>query len=365
LTWLRLIDYCPLVTIVFRRAPDERKENAMEIRRASVWMLTIALGVCQLGASGGGAGALAKGGVWAMATAMPEPRQESAVGVLGNMIYVIGGYGADGVPSTLVQVFDAAANKWQQAAPMPEGLHHHGVAAADGKIYVVGGFTGVFAKRVPIASVWQYDPAADRWDKRAPLPTVRGALAIAVLDGKIYALGGERFSAAKPGTYEPVADAAVYDPKTDAWEILPPLRYRRDHLHAGAIGGRVYAVAGRDRPDYTLRRIEEYNPATRAWTERALMPTGRSGGTAAVVNNRIYVFGGEGNAENTSMGTFNQVEFYDPARDTWTDLAPMPLPRHAFGAAVVGNRIYLPGGSIVQGGRAPGTTPIMDTFEPN
>jgi len=32
---------------------------------------------------------------------------------------------------------------------------------------------------------------------------------------------------------------------------------------------------------------------------------------------------------------------------------------------VVGNKIYLPGGSIVQGGRAPGTTAIMDTFEPN
>jgi hypothetical protein len=31
----------------------------------------------------------------------------------------------------------------------------------------------------------------------------------------------------------------------------------------------------------------------------------------------------------------------------------------------VGKRIYLPGGSIVQGGRAPGTMAIVDAFEPN
>jgi N-acetylneuraminic acid mutarotase len=335
----------------------------MKIRQRTFFLLAAALGLCQMGA--GAPGALPKGGAWSLAGAMPEPRQEAGITALGNMLYVIGGYGADQVPSTLVQVYDATANKWRQIAPIPEAMHHHGVAAVEGKIYVVGGFTGTFGKRNPIASVWQYDPAADRWQKRAPLTAPRGALAVAVLDGRIYAMGGERFSAGGAQPYEPVADAAVYDPKIDAWEMLPPMRHRRDHLAAGAIGGRVYAVGGRDRPDYTLQHIEEYNPATRAWTARAPMPTGRSGGTAAVVNNRLYVFGGEGNADNTSLGTFNQVEFYDPARDAWTELAPMPLPRHAIGAGVVGNRIYLPGGSIVQGGRAPGTTPIMDVFEPN
>jgi hypothetical protein len=41
-------------------------------------------------------------------------------------------------------------------------------------------------------------------------------------------------------------------------------------------------------------------------------------------------------------------------------------PRHAFGAAVVGKKIYLPEGSIAQSGRGvPGTTAITDTVEPN
>lgn len=330
------------------------------------YLLAAALGLCQMAASaGGGAGALPKGGKWELAVAMPEPRQEGSLAAIGNMIYQIGGYGPEGVASTLVQLYDADAKKWKQAAPMPEGLHHIGVAAVDGKIYVVGGFTKSFRDRGPVDSVWQYDPATDRWERRAPLPTPRGALAVAVLDGKIYAMGGERFSAAgSKEKYEPVADVAVYDPKTDKWEVLPPMRQRRDHLFAGAIGGRIYAVGGRARPNLTLQNVEEFNPGTRAWADRVLMPTGRSGGAAAVVGSRLYVFGGEGNEDNP-LGIFNEVEVYDAAGNGWARLAPMPLPRHALGAAVVGKRIYLPGGSIVQGGRAPGVTAIMDTFEPN
>ena len=356
-----------------RRLPDEsitsaRADDGRATGRITLWtcLFAAALGLCQLGASvSGGMGALPKGGKWDLAVAMPEPRQEASPVALGNMIYLIGGYGADGIASTVVQVYEVDGKKWRQAAPMAEGLHHIGVAALDGKIYVVGGFTKSFRDRGPVDSVWQYDPASDRWERRAPLPTPRGDLTVAVLDGRIYALGGERFSAAgSKEKYEPLADVAVYDPKADKWEVLPPMRQKRDHLVAAAIGGRIYAVSGRERPIYTLQTVEEYDPQTRTWRERAPMPTGRSGGTAAVVGNRLYVFGGEGNEDN-SLGTFNQVEVYDPARDSWTQLAPMPLPRHAFGAVVVGKRIYLPGGSIVQGGRAPGVTAIMDTFEPN
>src|SRR5437870_4440997 len=269
------------------------------------YALAIVLGLCQLAATADNMPAN-QGGKWALSDALPEPRQEASAVALGNMIYVIGGYGAEGVPSMVVHVYETDAKKWKQVAPIPDGLHHIGVAAVDRKIYVVGGFAKTFRDRVPVDSTWQYDSATDRWERRAPLPTPRGALAVAVLDGKIYAMGGEHFSA--PGAkdkYEPVADVAAYDPKTDKWEVLPPMRQKRDHLVAGAISGRIYAVSGRERPNYMLRDTEEYNPSTRKWTDRAPMPSGRSGGAGAAVKNRLYVFGGEGN-DDSPLGTFNQ-----------------------------------------------------------
>ncbi|MGE0645510.1 MAG: kelch repeat-containing protein [Nitrospira sp.] len=66
--------------------------------------------------------------------------------------------------------------------------------------------------------------------------------------------------------------------------------------------------------------------------------------TVAVVRNKIYVFGGEGAA-----GTFNENETYDPVRDTWERLAPMPTARHGLGSAVVRGHIY-----VISGGPTPG-----------
>jgi len=189
----------------------------------------------------------------------------------------------------------------------------------------------------------------------------RGALAVTVLDGKIYAFGGERKR--EPGSnpiYVPVDDAAVYDPATDTWETLPPLRYRRDHLVAAAVNGRIYVMGGRDRPVYDLAFNEVFDPTTRTWDLRAPMPTGRSGHTAGVWKDRVYVFGGEGNPASP-IGIYNQVEVYDPASDQWAQLDPMPVGRHATVAVPLGDRIYLPGGSIRQGGFV---TDLVDAFIP-
>jgi len=57
----------------------------------------------------------------------------------------------------------------------------------NGKLSVIGGFVEGWT---PTDEVHEYDPASDRWQRLTVLPTPRGALAAAVLDGKIHAVGG-------------------------------------------------------------------------------------------------------------------------------------------------------------------------------
>src|SRR5438093_13342026 len=148
-------------------------------RRPAQWccLIVTLVGFSELGAAmrSGGAGAPFKGGKWDLAVALPEARQESGAVALGNLIYLIDGYGADTVPSTLVQVYDTVAKQWKQASLASEALYHLKITAVDGKIYVVGGFAESLGERTPVDSVWQYDPAAHRWERREPLPTPRGA----------------------------------------------------------------------------------------------------------------------------------------------------------------------------------------------
>jgi N-acetylneuraminic acid mutarotase len=74
------------------------------------------------------------------------------------------------------------------------------------------------------------------------------------------------------------------------------------------------------------------------------MPTARSGIAAAVLEGRIFVFGGE-----ATTGTFSEVEAYDPKADRWSAYARLPTPRHGLGAATVSGRIY-----VISGGPTPG-----------
>jgi len=312
---------------------------------------------------------LAKG-TWTKLAPMLHTQNEAATVVIGSRIYVMGGFttGTAG-PIDRVQIYDTAKNEWSEGTPLPDPVHHHGAALVGGKIYVVGGFHEPFPKRAPIDSTWVFDPATNHWDKRAPLPSPRGAMVVAAIGNLIYAAGGEHLRPAgtpvpqgAPAGYEPITDFSVYNPQADRWATLPAMKVARDHAYVGVVNGRLYVVGGRDRPKYDIVTVEEFDPGTGAWTERAPMPTGRSGGNAAVLGGRLYVFGGEGN-NASPIGLFNEVEAFDPAANNWTRFEPMPLPRHSLITATLGNRIYLPGGATTRGGTD--ITAYVDAFEPS
>jgi len=75
---------------------------------------------------------------------------------------------------------------------------------------------------------------------------------------------------------------------------------------------------------------EMYNPASDKGGNNSLLPTKRSGIAAEILDNKIYVFGGEQRA-----GTFNTNEKYDPVTDSWHECTPMPTSRHGLSAVTV------------------------------
>jgi len=271
------------------------------------------------------------------------------VAELDGLVYVVGGIRGNRTVAATVEAYDPKRDAWRSVAPLPQALHHVAVAAVDGKLYAAGGYRA--PGLTPVNTLYAYDPETDQWTRRADLPDARGGLAAAVIGDKLYAVGGARGRS--------LADAAAYDPETDHWETLPPMPTARDHLGAVGIDGTLYAVGGRNQRD-TLGTLEAFDPKAESWQRLVEMPTGRSGVAAAPLGGCLYVFGGEGNRMRLD-GVFPQVERYDPASNTWETLLPMPHPRHGIGAAVVGGRIHVPGGGPVQGF---GVTEVHDALRP-
>jgi N-acetylneuraminic acid mutarotase len=275
-------------------------------------------------------------GIWIAMPPLQMARQEVGVAALDGKLYVVAGI-SSGVPISSVEVFDLATSRWSFAANLPgPPLDHVAASTAGGKLYIIGGF----AASGSVRTVFEYDPAVNRWARKADLPTPRGAAAAATIDGRVYAAGGYVGA-------DSVTDFARYDPVTDQWEVLPPMPTARDHHVAVALAGRFHAIAGR-RLGANLAVHEVFDPTTGRWTTLAPLPTPRSGLGGGTLRGRIQVFGGEGNRQRPD-GTFAENEEYDPVTNTWRPAAPMPLPRHGLGGAVLGTLLFAPGGGPREG----------------
>lgn len=69
-----------------------------------------------------------------------------------------------------------------------------GVAVLDGKLYAVGGRDGASCLR----TVECYDPHTNKWTSVAPLTRRRGSVGVAVANGYLYAIGGQDAPANNP-----------------------------------------------------------------------------------------------------------------------------------------------------------------------
>ncbi len=194
---------------------------------------------------------------WRMLAPMPTKRGGGVAAVVGGKSYVIGGAGPMPGASDpairprqpqeslgTVEEYDPATNQWRARAPMPTPCNHMGGEAVNGKIYVIGGrLSGAFIIGLPgnINLVQVYDPAADSWVTKTPMPTARSGLNTANLNGIIYAAGGEM----QTGQYLSAFRAfEAYDPASDTWWQLPPMLLPRHEGIMAALGNRIHVAGG-------------------------------------------------------------------------------------------------------------------------
>src|SRR3972149_11634017 len=102
---------------------------------------------------------------------------------------------------TAKPVSAATEDSWVSKAPMHVARSDLGVAVVNGKIYAIGGNaeSGYMPNSEGVnykASGWikdtneEYDPETDTWTFKTPMPTPRCNFAIAAFENKIYCIGG-------------------------------------------------------------------------------------------------------------------------------------------------------------------------------
>jgi N-acetylneuraminic acid mutarotase len=265
---------------------------------------------------------------------MPTARQGLAAAAVNGKLYAIGGYNRG--PLATVEEYDPAANAWTAKAPMPTPRQFLAVAVGNNKIYAIGGLTTDFTAPVTTSyssAVEEYDPATNTWTAKAPMPTARYGLAAAAQGGKIYAVGGYDDANLALGTVE------VFDPATNTWAAKAPMPTARADLAAASAGGLIYAAGGAAADGTVLGTVEAYNPLTDTWAASPSMTAARAGLAAIAAGGKVFAFGGQVDV------VLDAVEVWDPAAGTWASAGqPMPTARGHLAVAQANEDAYAVGG---------------------
>ena len=90
---------------------------------------------------------------------MPTPRHSFTVSVVNGKIYVIGGTDLNSNWLRDTYEYDPAADEWNRRADMPTGRNDTGIGSVDGRIYVIGGWAGTFLSSVEVYTPpgWEQD----------------------------------------------------------------------------------------------------------------------------------------------------------------------------------------------------------------
>jgi DNA-binding CsgD family transcriptional regulator/N-acetylneuraminic acid mutarotase len=91
------------------------------------------------------------------------------------------------------------------------------------------------------------------------------------------------------------------------------------------------------------------------WQQNTALPEGRKGMAVAAYENMLYLFGGE-----TKQGVTSSSLKYDPADSRWIKIPDKPTPSSDTLAALVGGKIFIPGGRLADGK----TGDMLEIFNP-
>ncbi len=311
------------------------------------------------------AAAPARAAQWDSGTPLPFAVQEIYPTLWRGRLVVGGGFRSTGPgpvtriadlrPSSDVLAKSPGAEKWEALPSLPEARHHPLLAAFDGRLLAVGGFSATpDAVWTMQAQCWVLERGAKRWREGPALPVPQAEVAAGVIDGALIVAGGRTPWDGRNGQYADHRDtgaAWVLKKGAKRWEPMPPLPTPRNSSAAAVLGTRLHVAGGRVVREGGLVNLavhEAWDPARERWVTLAPMPEPRGGHAAAVLGGRLYCFGGE--SFGPEGRAHDEVFAYDPAADRWEQAAAMPLPLHGLGAVAADGAIHLLGGARKVGG---------------
>lgn len=207
-----------------------------------------------------------------------------------------------------------------------------------------------------------YDIPSDTWTTAPPVPAEINHPNAAVVDGKIYVLGGLVFSAtgqSDQGSWVAIPNGWVYDPSTSEWTELQamPEDLARGGAVTGVYGSRIFLAGGLRSLDLlpiegvqnTVANVTAFDTASGTWVAdlpdvAQQLPEGRDHAVSAVVGCTFYVLGGRVRGQTSVRDTVFALDLENLGAGWRTSAGRMPTARGGMSSGTIGTNVFVFGG---------------------
>ncbi len=195
-------------------------------------------------------------------------------------------------------------------------------------IYVVGGRD----RGRTLGVCERFSLIKQEWERCPLLNEPRGSHGAASIGGVVFAVGGG-------GLRSNLATVEAFDAidgTLTPWRHVSSMTTPRHALSVTAAEGHIFAVGGWMNGNCCAEEVERYDPCKDSWTTCKPLITARKLHGLAAKEGRLFVFGGAGHDESL----IKSAEFYDIKQDEWSPLPDLPIEAYA-SAADAGQHIYV------------------------
>lgn len=294
-------------------------------------------------------------GAFVIAGNLTTARLQATAEVIGDSLYVLGGFGAGGEPLASIEratiSADGSLGAFADAGvSLAKGRNAHQSAVIDSQLYVLGGqdTDGALEGTIERASI-QTDGSLGAFEvvPGATLQSLNAAIGHAlVLGDAIYIPEDQTLDGS--GSAHPIEIAPITAGELGALSVSDQLSTRTCCYAAVPAGNQVYFVGGADDVSVTASRsirgsIQRSGALAKATAAVQQTHGGRGFGVAAVVGDRLYEIGG---FDGASLATIQEAQIGGGELGAFS-ASPRTLntARHRAAIAVIGNSVFVIGGS--------------------
>ena len=309
---------------------------------------------------------------WSILPQLEEYRANFGLVSTNGVIYAVGGETSADIDSLDVEMFDTNKTdpRWVYGPNMPYANSGFTYLEKDSAIYLFGGNNSAIEVSGEVANSMHLDVRLSNWHPNYnPLQPVTNFHS-AILDQQIFVIGGS------PILNEYIAETQSLDLETNIWSnsingprTPPSLPTIRSDMSTIVFRSEILAIGGikhSSTPEVT-NVVSNYDPSTNSWSDSSELKAPRKNACSAVVNNRLFVFGGFSGEKLSNREVIETaVELYDPINKSWVIISSWDDPRAGATCVSLNGLIYLLGGleEIKDKGINRASTKV-DVFDPN